>query len=153
MPVLIRPAGPTELVELPAGVTTRAPSVADTVPLGRLYFASYEPGAAAATEAEAIEDITLTFESAYGNLNLDLSRLACLDDVLIAAILVVDRAPWPDTPDCPFIIELFTSPTHRHQGIARALLASVPGQVALRVAEGNHSAKTLYTTTNFHPWP
>jgi GNAT superfamily N-acetyltransferase len=153
MPVLIRPAGPVDLVELPAGVTTRAPSVADTVALGRLYFASYEPGAAAATELEAIEDIALTFESAYGQLNFDSSRLAWLDDALVGAILVVERAPWPDTPDCPFIIELFTSPTHRRQGIARCLLASVPGEVALRVAEGNHPAQTLYTTTGFIPWP
>jgi GNAT superfamily N-acetyltransferase len=153
MPVLIRPAGPVERVDLPAGVALRAPSVGDTDALGRLYFASYEPGVAAATEAEAIEDIALTFESAYGTLNLDMSRLAWLDDALIGAILVVDRAPWPDTPHCPFIIELFTAPTHRRQGVARCLLASIQGSVALRVAEGNHPAQTLYTTTGFHPWP
>jgi hypothetical protein len=67
MPVLIRPAGSVDLVQLPAGVTVRVPSVADTVVLGRLYF---EPGIAAATEAEAIDDIVLTFESSHGELDL-----------------------------------------------------------------------------------
>jgi len=125
--------------------------------MGRLYFASYEPGVASATEAEAVEDIQLSFDGVYGVLDLRLSRLAWLDDQLVGAILVVERAPWPDTPDCPFIIELFTAPRRRRLGIARSLLTtclhSAHGEVALRVAEGNLPARELYGSCGFVSWP
>jgi hypothetical protein len=44
--------------------------VADAVVVGRLYFASYAPGVAVATPEEALEDIGLTFDGAYGVLDL-----------------------------------------------------------------------------------
>ncbi|MGW6277715.1 GNAT family N-acetyltransferase [Kribbella sp. NPDC055071] len=151
MTVLMRSAAPLAGPPV-AGVVLRPPAPADIQALGRLYFEAYEPGVAAATLEEAIEDIELSFEGHYGTLDLNLSRLAWSGDHLVGAILVVDRAPWPDTPDCPFIIELFTAPTHRRQGIARRLLSTcATTTVALRVEDTNTPARTLYTTSDFTP--
>ncbi|MFI7066284.1 GNAT family N-acetyltransferase [Kribbella sp. NPDC050124] len=153
MLTLIRPAGPIEAVIPPAGVVLRAPSPDDTLELGRLYFASYEPGAASATEDEAIDDINLSFAGEYGPLNLTISQLAGVGEQLVGALLVVERAPWPDTPDCPFVIELFTAPTHRRLGIASALLthavAVSSSPLALRVAPTNTVARGLYERLGF----
>jgi len=63
---------------------------------------------------------------------------------------VVERAPWPDTPDCPFIVELFSAPTQRRLGIGRLLLASSANlTIALRVAENNVAALALYRGLGF----
>ncbi|MEV5963526.1 GNAT family N-acetyltransferase [Kribbella sp. NPDC051952] len=149
MGILMRSAGALEAASVP-GVVLRPLSVADTVALGRLYFEAYEPGVASATLAEAIEDIELSFEGHYGVLDLELSRLAWVGDEAVGAMLVVERAPWSDTPDCPFIIELFTAPTHRRQGIARLLLAScATTTVALRVEDDNIPALALYRSLDF----
>jgi len=149
MLTLIRPAGAVEVPSV-EGVVLRPPVVADTVALGRLYFESYPPGVASASEQEAIEDIGLTFEDAYGVLDRRLSRLALAGDRMVGAILVVERAPWPDTPDCAFIIELFTAPSHRHRGIARLLLSGCSAEhVALRVDADNESALSLYRGFGF----
>ena len=132
-------------------VALRPLLVENAVALGRLYFAAYGPGVAAATEQEALEDIELTFEGAYGVLDLNLSRLAWVGDQLVGAMLVVERAPWPDTPDSPFIIELFTAPTHRRLGTASRLLAGCADiTVALRVEEHNAPAMALYRGIDFH---
>jgi N-alpha-acetyltransferase 10/11 len=149
MLTLIRPAGPVEAPPV-TGVVLRPPVVEDTVALGRLYFESYPPGVASASEQEAIEDIAMTFENAYGVLDRRLSRLALVGDHLVGAILVVERAPWPDTPDCAFVIELFTAPTHRRLGIARLLLSGCSADtVALRVDDDNTAALRLYRTFGF----
>ncbi|TDU87284.1 acetyltransferase (GNAT) family protein [Kribbella voronezhensis] len=149
--LLIRKASPATTSPLPADVVLRTPTPVDTIPLGRLYFESYEPGVACASEAEAIDDIGATFDGAYGTLSGDWSWLAVAGDQLVGALLVVERAPWPDTPDCPFIIELFVAPTHRRLGLARALLATVGTQSALRVAEDNVPARRLYESVGFQP--
>jgi GNAT superfamily N-acetyltransferase len=147
--ILIRRPAPLEVP--PAGdLALRAPTREDTLPLGRLYFEAYEPGVASATEAEAIDDIERTFDSAYGVLDPNLSRLAWAGRQLVGALLVVERAPWPDTPDCPFIIELFTARLHRRRGIARLLLAECSAvTVALRVEDGNAPALALYRAVGF----
>ena len=149
MGILIRAPGPVDAQSVP-GVALRAPSVADIPALGHLYFEAYEPGVAASTETEAVEDIQLSFDGAYGVLDLNLSRLAWLDDQLVGALLVVERAPWPDTPNCPFVIELFTAPTHRRRGIARLLLSTCAHlTIALRVDDNNTPALTLYRALGF----
>ena len=122
--LLIRHSSPVKVTAAPDGVVLRAPSIADTVELGRLYYASYPPGVACDTEAAAIEDIRVTFDGEYGPLSLTKSLLAVASQTLVGAVLVVDRAPWPNTPDCPFIIELFTAPAVRRQGLAKTLLTT-----------------------------
>ncbi|MFC6156249.1 GNAT family N-acetyltransferase [Kribbella jiaozuonensis] len=147
--ILIRHPGAPQPTAVP-GVVLRPPSVADTVELGHLYFASYDPGIAAESEQAALEDINLTFEGGYGVLSPTLSRLAWAGDQLVGALLTVERAPWPDTPDCPFIIELFTAPSHRRLGIARLLLNHcADATVALRVEDNNLPALTLYRSAGF----
>jgi GNAT superfamily N-acetyltransferase len=147
--ILIRHPGAMEPIAVP-GVVLRPPVVTDAVELGRLYFDAYEPGAAAETEQEALDDINLSFEGGYGVLDSTLSRLAWSGDELVGALLVVERAPWPDAPDCPFIIELFTARSHRRQGIARLLLACCAATtVALRVDDDNVPALELYRDLGF----
>ncbi|MGW6200583.1 N-acetyltransferase family protein [Kribbella sp. NPDC055110] len=147
--ILIRRADAVQTPAVP-GVVLRPPAVEDALPLGKLYFEAYDAGVAAATEQEALEDIELTFAGEYGVLAPSLSRLAWADDQLVGALLVVERAPWPDTPDCPFIIELFTARSRRHQGIARLLLRECANiTVALRVDEKNTPAVTLYRSFGF----
>lgn len=79
-------------------------------------------------------------------------------DAVVATALSVWRAPWPDTPDAPFVVELFTDPAHRRRGHAERLLAavacagSVAGQhvIGLRVAASNGPALSLYGSVGFH---
>jgi ribosomal protein S18 acetylase RimI-like enzyme len=150
--LLIRQPLALEVRPAPGGVVLRAPSVADTVGLGRLYYESYPPGVACETEAAAIEDIRVTFEGEYGPLSLTKSLLAVADETLVGAVLVVDRAPWPNTPDCPFIIELFTAPAVRRQGLAKTLLTTClqhPTAFALQVNPDNTPALELYKSLGF----
>lgn len=147
--ILVRPADAVRTPGIP-GVVLRPPAVEDTQALARLYYDAYDPGVAAATPEEALEDITLTFENGYGVLAPTLSRLAWRDNQLVGALLVVERAPWPDTPDCPFVIELFTARSHRRLGIAKLLLSECSAAtVALRVDEHNAPAVTLYRSLGF----
>ncbi|MGZ0147002.1 N-acetyltransferase family protein [Kribbella sp. WER1] len=145
--ILIRPADAVPTPDLP-GVVLRPPTVSDADALGRLYFASYDPGVASATLADALEDIELTFAGEYGVLTL--SQLAWDGGQLVGALLVVERAPWPDTPDCPFVIELFTARSHRRRGIAKLLLSTCSAvTVALRVDPDNAPAMELYRSLGF----
>lgn len=129
----------------------------DASALGALYFAAYDPGIACATLEEAIADIAASFSGAYGELMPEASLVATIGGQMIGAILTVRRAPWPDVPDCPFVIELFISREHRRQGIARSLLvAAMDGSVhsgesrlALRVEENNADAIRLYESMGF----
>lgn len=147
--ILIRHPGATQPIAVP-GVVLRPPAVADAVVLGKLYFDAYEPGVAAETEHDALDDINLSFEGGYGVLDLTLSRLAWAGDQVVGALLVVERAPWPDTPDCPFIIELFTARSHRRQGIGRMLLNVCSNvTIGLRVADDNTPALALYRSAGF----
>lgn len=149
-----REPAPVAVTPPPPGVVLRKPSPADTIPLGRLYYVAYDP-AVAESEAAAIEDVRITFEGSYGPLNLAGSRLAVAAGELVGCALVVDRAPWPDTPDCPFIIEVFTSPSWRRRGLATALLttcmALTPKRLALNVLPNNTAALRLYGALGFQP--
>ena len=152
----------------PPRYTLRLPTPEDASALAALYFAAYPPGVACATLAEAEEEIRATFAGDYGAIRADASALIAhrppgrtAAPTLAAAILTVHRAPWEGTPDCPFVIELFTAPAHRRQGLARialsyvrnAALASGGAAIALRVAADNTPALALYRSLGFVPWP
>ncbi|WP_018350388.1 GNAT family N-acetyltransferase [Longispora albida] len=127
--------------------------------LGQLYFECYEPGVAWATEAEAIADIRLGFDGGYGPLWPEATLFAEADGRPVAAVYTVHRAPWPDTPDCPFVIDLHVSRAYRRQGLASRLLGEVLSlaagtdrpRVALRVDPANEPAILLYTALGFRP--
>lgn len=78
---------------------------------------------------------------------------------LIAALLAVHRAPWDDTPDCPFITDLHTDPAFRRRGLARMLVTRCLNQastswrpsVALRADSDNLPAMRLYESLGFRP--
>lgn len=152
---LVRPDLPPPPVVVPAGYAVRACSPEDVGPLGDLYFDSYDPGEASATREEAVADIRAAFAGDYGELWPAASLVATTaGGEPVAAIQVVRRAPWPDTPDCPFVIELFTARAHRRHGLARALIAgalAVVGRtgLALRVSAGNTAALRLYRDLGF----
>lgn len=147
---------------VPAGCLLRPSRPTDLESLGALYFHSYEPGQACASLAEATADIRAAFAGEYGELWPQASLVAVTADrQIIAAIQIVKRAPWPDTPDCPFIIELFSARAHRRRGVARSLVlgaltvlanAGRP-QLALRVSADNHPALHLYRSLGFQDWP
>lgn len=162
---LTAPAPPRPL---PPGYTFRPPTPDDAPALADLYSAAYPPGIACATLAEALEDIRATFAGDYGDLWPDASALiehihsaSTGAPTLAAAVLTVHRAPWDDTPDCPFIIELFTATAHRRRGLARIALTHVHNvavtsdatAIALRVAADNAPAINLYRTLGFTTRP
>lgn len=153
--------GPPDPV--PPGYRTRPCRRADTTALARLYFEAYEPGQACASVAEAVADIEATWAGEYGELWPEASLVApatAPDGGLAGAVLVVRRAPWSDTPDCPFVIELFTARADRRRGLARGLLRATLGvvadaghhQLALRVAADNTAALALYRSLGFREW-
>lgn len=153
-------AAPTFSLHPPPGYAVRPCRRSDTEALGRLYFDAYEPGMACATVEEAVADIRASFEGEYGPLWPAASPVLHHQSNLVAAVLTVRRAPWDDTPDCPFIIELFTAPAFRRRGLARELvnrcLAAAAHEaepaVALRVGADNAAARTLYESLGFRVW-
>lgn len=146
---------------LPPGYGVGPAWRSDAEALGRLYFDAYPPGVAGETVAEAIADIHATFDGAYGDLWPEGSGTIVHDGAPVAAVLTVRRAPWDDTPDGPFVIELLTDRAHRWRGLARRLVgdcltaARNAGEVAvgLRVDAENVAARALYASLGFVPWP
>jgi N-alpha-acetyltransferase 10/11 len=145
---------------VPAPYSVRPTDRSDIDALGRVYFEAYEPGVAWPSLAEAVTDIEASFDGAYGPLVEAASPAAFLGDERVAAVLTVQRAPWPDTPDCPFIIEAFTARAHRRRGLARALVTIASGEtsrrgdpcIGLRVASDNTPALRLYRSLGFSSW-
>lgn len=137
--------------------TIRPASPSDAEALGRIYFESYEPGTASESVEEAIDDIRDSFRGSYGQLWTAASPVAVVNGEVAAAVLTVLRAPWSDVPDCPFVLEVFTAPSHRRKGLARTLLREAMGVVrsagettiALRVRSDNQPALDLYRSLGF----
>jgi len=159
---LVAPISPAPPPRLPGGYQVRPCELTDVGDLGTLYFDSYDPGVACATVTEAIADIRAAFNGDYGQLWPAASLVVTTAGAeLAAAVQVVVRAPWEDTPDCPFVIELLTGRGHRRRGLARALLRSSMSVIAdaghqhvgLRVDERNASALAVYRQLGFRRWP
>ncbi len=78
----------------------------------------------------------------------------------MAAICTVTKAPWEQTPTCPFIIDLMVLPDFRRRGLATVLLRETARVVhengdthlALRVQTDNTPAVTLYDKLGFADW-
>lgn len=146
-------------IALPERYVLRPPAAADISALGRLYFAAYGPGEACDTHEEAVADMSAAFDGDYGELWVEASPVIELEGAIVAAIQVVRRAPWPDVPDCPFIIELFVDRPHRREGLASRLVSEAAQTVrergeaalALRVMEANAPARALYAALGFVP--
>jgi N-alpha-acetyltransferase 10/11 len=148
-----------DALEGPHGYVVRSCRPSDVEKLGHLYFESYDPPNACRDLAEAIADMEATFAGAYGELWQEASLVATAESgEIVAAIQVVHRAPWDDTPDCPFIIELFTARAHRRRGLGHALMLRSMGvvaetghkSIALRVHPENMPALRLYQRLGFH---
>ena len=154
---LIADAGTARLMRLPDGLAVRPPRVTDAEQLGQLYFDCRVPGANLTSSTEAIDEVRSFFDGEFGEYWPDASGLVENDGRLRAALLAVHRAPWDDTPDCPFITDLFVEPGSRRQGLARALLtrclAAASGTArpfaALRVDSDNAPAMRLYASFGF----
>lgn len=154
---LIADARAVGMRPLADGLTVRAPGPADADDLGQLYFDCRVPGANLASSAEAVAETRAFFRGEFGQFWPEASGVIDNDGELIAALLAVHRAPWDDTPDCPFITDLFTEPGLRRRGLARALLtrclaqaSTTPRpQVALRVDSDNTPAMRLYQSLGF----
>jgi ribosomal protein S18 acetylase RimI-like enzyme len=144
---------------LPGGFLIRASTEEDVDQIGALYFLSYPSGDACATEHEAVAEVAASFGGEYGEYLSSASPVVVRGDELVAAVMTVRLAPWPDTPSCPFIIELFTHPVYRRLGFGKALLrsaaratASIDRSIALRVEEQNGAARALYDRLGFRLW-
>lgn len=132
----------------------------DIPALGKLYFEAYPPGAACTSIEEAEADIRASFDGEYGELWLEASPVILHGDQIIAALMTVGRASWDGTPDCPFIIEVFTAHAWRRRGLARTLLdraravvaAKGENAIALQVDEENTVALILYRNAGFLKW-
>ena len=144
----------------PPGFAVRSSNAADLRQLGMLYFEAYEPGVVCDSLDEATGDIKASFDGEYGEYWYEAFPAIEADGRIVSAVMTVRRAPWSDTPDCPFIIELFTARDHRRQGLARLLMRHCfavvrrKGEtaVALRVAEENTPARALYQSLGFTDW-
>lgn len=153
-------AHPDDAVMSPTGLLVRSSTPADLNQLAELYFEAYEPGIACDSLEEATDDIKASFEGEYGEYWYEASPVAEVDGRIVSAVMTVRRAPWDDTPDCPFIIELFTARDRRRMGLARLVvehcLATIRDgddtAVALRVAEDNKPARALYDSLGFTTW-
>jgi len=142
------------------GYAVRSPVEGDTERLGRLYFDAGVPYANLAHPEAAVDEVRAFFLGEFGKFWPAASGVVEHDGRLVAALLAVHRAPWDDTPDGPFITDLFTDPGFRSRGLGRALVArcldavhrSARRSVALRVESENTPAVHLYQSFGFRPY-
>lgn len=142
---------------LPGGFAVRTPRARDADEIGQLYFDCQVPGADLADAGEGIDETRAFFRGEFGEFWAAGSGVIETGGRLVAALLAVHRAPWDDTPDCPFITDLFTDPGYRRYGFGRALLirclteasATSRPKLALRVDSENTPALRLYESLSF----
>lgn len=151
---------PTTTPVVPPGVRLGTLEPGDGELLAQAYLAAHPPGVAAQDLAEAREEMTSTFRGDYGDLRLDASATAWVDDHLAGAVMVVTHSIWDEGLVGPFIIDLFTAPRARGRGTGRALVqhavhaCGVAGDVALSLRFGDgtsEAAMALYRDLGFAP--
>jgi ribosomal protein S18 acetylase RimI-like enzyme len=147
----------------PEGYATRPCDGSDVTALAALFFASCQGRDEAVTRQRAEQEMRASFDGEFGELWLEASLVAH-DPAgrLVSSIQVVRRAPWADTPPGPFVIELFTAPAARRQGLGRRLLTeslravsrspAAESVIGLRVESENTTAVTLYRRVGFTGW-
>jgi ribosomal protein S18 acetylase RimI-like enzyme len=145
--------------QLPSGYEIRPVQEGDAPSLAELYLAAYSREIVQDLVA-AEEEMRQTFAGEYGPLVTGLSPVVTKMGEVVATVLTVAQAPWPDTPAGLFVIEVITHPRHRRRGLARAGLrwvaaraqAQGSGALALRVEAGNSGALALYRAYGFRDW-
>ena len=130
----------------------------DEAALASLYLVSYGRSVVG-DEAAAQEEMRVTFAGEYGAVDLAASPIIeTATGRMVAAVMSVAVAPWDDTPEGPFVIEVIVDPDHRRKGLAEHAMrwvASVlpdEGTVGLRVMSENAPALALYTKLGFVPY-
>jgi hypothetical protein len=127
--------------------------------LGEISFIAYPVGHAdhAHDSVDAVvEELLAIGRGELLGPYLDMSRVALVDNAIVGACLVVDRAGTP--PDGgPWIIDVFRDPLSTIGGIGTALLVSTlkaavmagaPG-LSLAVSHSNEDARRLYSALGF----
>jgi ribosomal protein S18 acetylase RimI-like enzyme len=157
--LLVRPVAPRPAFNsAPLGYDAIPLHSLDATELGRAYFACVGVGEGWSYLPGAIEDVRAAFNGDYGPLLAESSLALVRAGDIAAAVLTVGAAPWDDVPPGAFVIDLFTDPAHRRQGLARWLLQrairSLPlsfegGPISLRVETENQPAIALYTAEGF----
>jgi ribosomal protein S18 acetylase RimI-like enzyme len=131
----------------------------DAPALAELYLAAYSSEIVQDLPA-AREEMRRTFGGEYGSLVAELSPLITTTGQVVATVLTVAQAPWPDTPAGLFVIEVISHPQHRRRGLAKAAVGWVAtraqeqgfGTLALRVEDENSAALALYRKLGFRDW-
>ena len=143
--------------QLPPGHEARRFGFEESRALAELYFAAYLPANLCDSLDSAIEEIALTFAGGYGPVWSPGNMGTWVDGTLTGAVMAVLAPDWASPFTGPFIIELFTAPTHRKLGIGRHLLERCLSaahdeqhtHVALKVDFDNAIAQSLYLSTGF----
>ncbi len=129
--------------------------------LGALYFECYGRTIVPSLDA-ARQEMARSLAGAYGAvapyLTWGLTRSNGVN--LVGAIITVERAPWADTPEGPFITDYMITPAFRRRGLGAFLMGRVIASAAasgerflgLRVASHNWPALSLYRSFGFSPW-
>ncbi|MFP3883749.1 MAG: GNAT family N-acetyltransferase [Actinomycetota bacterium] len=160
MVVDLRDRAPSSTAASDNGVHVRTPSRSDIRGIGQLYFTAYEPGLVGESVEEAIADIEASWNGDYGEFWKEGSVVAEQEGRIVGALLTVRQAPWDQTPDGPFIIELFVDSDLRGRGIARwmmergldAMARQGAKSVGLRVRADNSQAQNFYRSVGFVDW-
>jgi ribosomal protein S18 acetylase RimI-like enzyme len=145
--------------QLAMGYEIRPLQENDLPELAELYLAAY-PREIVKDLAAAKDEMQRTFVGEYGQLVAQFSPVAVTRGMVVGTVLTVAQAPWPDTPEGLFVIEVITHPHHRRRGLAKAGVwwAATRAQkqgfstLALRVESENSGAVALYRELGFREW-
>lgn len=120
-------------IEHPAGIELATLTRYDIPALASLYLVAYDSPEIAENLYEAVDEMRMSFDGAFGQ-PLDNSFIgAWVDGELVGAILVTIDPPWDDV-EGPFIIDMTVLPEYRGRGIATALI----GEASERIAQAGY---------------